>query len=49
MVLPDWITKYWVEWIFGIIATALTVIVKRISGRLKKAQAENKDPAQRFS
>lgn len=42
MVLPDWITKYWVEWIFGIIATALTVIVKRISGRLKKAQAENK-------
>lgn len=42
MVMPDWITKYWVEWLFGIVAAALTVIVKRISGRLKKEQAENK-------
>lgn len=42
MVLPEWITKYWVEWIFGIVATALTVIVKRISTRLKKEQSENK-------
>lgn len=42
MVLPEWIAKYWVEWLFGVIATALTVIVKRISTRLKKEQAQNK-------
>ena len=42
MAFPDWITKYWVEWVFGIIATALTVVVKRISTRLKKEQVENK-------
>lgn len=39
--MPEWITKYWVEWVFGLVIAALTWIVKRISGRLKAFQAEN--------
>ena len=40
--MPEWIAKYWLEWLFGLLIAALTVIVKRISTRLKKEQAENK-------
>ena len=39
--MPEWITKYWVEWVFGLLIAALTWIVKRISSRLKKFQQEN--------
>ncbi len=38
----DWIVKYWVEWVFGLLIAALTIVVKRISSRLKKEQMENK-------
>ena len=38
----EWIVKYWVEWLFGLVIAALTIIMKRISTRLKKEQAENK-------
>ena len=40
--MPDWIAKYWIEWLFGLLIATLTVIVKRISVRLKQEQAENK-------
>ena len=40
--MPDWITKYWVEWLFGIVIAGLTWAIKRLSTRIKKEQAENK-------
>lgn len=39
--MPDWIAKYWIEWVFGLLIAALTVVVKTISGRVKRQQAEN--------
>ena len=40
--MVEWVSKYWLEWVFGMLIAALTVIVKRISSRLKREQAENK-------
>ena len=39
--MPEWITKYWVEWVFGLIVAALTVVVRTLSARIKKQQTEN--------
>lgn len=40
--MPEWISKYWVEWVFGLIAAALAWMVKRLSARIKREQEENK-------
>ena len=40
--MPEWITKYWVEWVFGVLAAALAWMVKRLSTRIKKEQDENR-------
>lgn len=39
--MPEWITKYWVEWAFGLIVAALTAVVRTLSVRIKKQQQEN--------
>lgn len=39
--MPEWIGKYWIEWLFGVFAAALTLMVRTLSARLKKQQAEN--------
>lgn len=39
--MPEWITRYWVEWVFGLLIAALTLVVKTLSTRIKKQSAEN--------
>ena len=39
--MPEWITKYWVEWICGIIAAGLAWVVNQLRRRIKKEQAQN--------
>ena len=39
--MPEWVSKYWVEWVFGLLIAVLTWVVRTLSGRLKKYQAEN--------
>lgn len=39
--MPEWISKYWLEWIFGIIAAGLLAVVRSLSAKLKRQQAEN--------
>lgn len=41
MVLPEWITKYWIEWLFGVLIAILTTVTKTLSNRIRKQQAEN--------
>lgn len=45
--MPDWVAKYWVEWIFGLIISALGVTIKRLHKKLKeeKKQRENENKA----
>ena len=40
--MPDWISRYWVEWLFGIVIAGMTWAIKRLSKRIKTEQAENK-------
>ena len=39
--MPEWITKYWLEWVFGLLIAGLTWAIKKLSTRLRKEQAEN--------
>ncbi len=39
--MPEWVSKYWVEWVFGIIAAGLTWVVNQLRRRIKKEQEEN--------
>lgn len=39
--MPEWIARYWVEWVFGLLIAVLTWIVKRLSTRIKKEQEQN--------
>ena len=38
--MPEWITKYWLEWIFGLGIAVLTWLYKRLSGRIQKEHDE---------
>lgn len=38
--MPEWIVKYWVEWVFGLIITGLGVVVKHLSSKVKREREE---------
>ena len=38
--MPDWIVKYWVEWVFGLVIAGLSFIVKHLSSKVKKEREE---------
>jgi len=40
--MPEWITKYWVEWAFGLIAAGVIAYIKHLSAQIKKERAEQK-------
>lgn len=40
--MPDWIVKYWVQWLFGLVIAALTAYCKYLSGIIKKERKEQK-------
>ena len=39
--MPDWIVKYWVEWLFGIVVTVLGYLIKKINTRVKQTSSKN--------
>jgi hypothetical protein len=39
--MPEWISRYWVEWVFGLLIAVLTWVVRTLSSRLKQYQTEN--------
>ena len=51
--MPEWIIKYWIEWLFGLVIAGISLILRRLNTRLKhekeareslalQAEAENK-------
>ena len=38
--MPEWVTKYWIEWLFGVFAALITTLVSRLFSKLKKERAE---------
>lgn len=37
----DWIIKYWIEWLFGIVVAILGYLIKKINTRVKQQSAKN--------
>lgn len=40
--MPDWIVKYWVQWVFGVVIAGLTAYCKHLSGVIKRERAAQK-------
>lgn len=41
MLMPEWITKYWIQWVFGLIVAGLSAGYARLAKKLKKERAKN--------
>lgn len=39
--MPDWIMKYWVEWIFSLLIAGLGVLYKHLSKKVQQNKEEN--------
>ena len=39
--MPEWITKYWIEWVFTLIVAALSAGYARLAKKFKKERAKN--------
>ena len=37
--MPEWVVKYWVEWVFGLIIAGLGWAVKHLAGKVKAERA----------
>jgi len=44
--LPEWITKYWLQWIFGIITSILAAGYAKLSKKFKDTKDEQKRKAE---
>lgn len=40
--MPDWIIKYWVQWLFGLICAALLAGYRHLAKRVKEQEEERK-------
>lgn len=40
--MPDWIIKYWVQWLFGLICAAWPAGYRRLAKRVKEQEEERK-------
>lgn len=40
--MPEWISRYWITWVFGLITLGLSVSVKRLYGRVRKEFEEQR-------
>ena len=40
--MPDWIIKYWVQWLFGLICATLLAAYRHLAKRVKEQEEERK-------
>lgn len=45
--MPDWIVKYWVQWVFGLITSALAAGYLRLSKKFKRNREEARERAEK--
>jgi len=39
--MPEWIVKYWVEWLFGIIAAVIMLLFKKLNRKLNETRKKD--------
>lgn len=44
--MPEWITKYWIQWIFGIITSILAAGYAKLSKKFKDTKEEQRKKAE---
>lgn len=40
--MPEWIVKYWVEWVFGLVVAGIAMYCKHIASLVRKEREEQK-------
>lgn len=45
--MPEWIVKYWVEWVFGLAIAGMGWILKRLNAKMKTEKAAREDLAKK--
>lgn len=45
--MPEWIVKYWVEWLFGLVIAILGACYKHLSNKIKIEKAERLERAKK--
>lgn len=40
--MPEWVTKYWIEWAFGLVAAGLVAYIRVIAKQVKKEREEQR-------
>lgn len=41
--MPEWVVKYWVEWVFGLLIGGLGILVKALFGKMKREKKARED------
>lgn len=39
--MPEWIARYWLEWLFGVVVAVLGVLIRKINTRVKETSVKN--------
>lgn len=45
--MPEWVEKYWIEWIFGLVVAVLGACYKRLANRFKREREERIEKAKK--
>lgn len=40
--MPEWISKYWLEWLFGLLSAGVVAYIRHLSKQVKQERAEQK-------
>lgn len=40
--MPDWVSKYWIEWGFGLVTAGLLAYIRSLSRQIKREREEQK-------
>lgn len=40
--MPEWVVKYWVEWVFGLVTGGIAVYCRHIAKQIRKEREEQK-------
>lgn len=40
--MPEWVTKYWIEWLFGLLSAGIIAYIRKLSKQVKQERAEQK-------
>ncbi len=43
--MPDWVIKYWLEWLFGLLIAIMGMCYKHLSSKLKREREERMERA----